>query len=550
MEYKVCILAAGMNKDVSAAKDFHVALLPIGEKSAITKIIEKFPKEIEIVIAAGYNAQLIKDFVGMAHDNRKITIVEIPDWSAPGSGPGKSLLACKDYLGCPFIFTAADTVVSDQILEPTENWVGVSQVSDSTPYCMADVENDFVINFFDKVDTPTLLKTCKNYKTILNNAFIGMAGVHDYETFWEGLELNQGLINKEYQVSNGLSELIRKGIRAIPFFNWFDIGKEAGYNFANRYFNKNPVIIKPDEFIYFENKKVIKYFSDKNIVKQRYERSKKLQGIVPEIMEVKENFYSYTYVEGKTLSEINDVSIFKQFLDFCESTIWRRQALSPEKLIEFKNLCEDFHYKKTIERINQFFRKNGIKDQEEIINGEKVPTLKEMISHIDWEKLSEGTPVTFHGDVQPENIIVCNKGFQLIDWRHNFAGITDYGDIYYDFVKLYHALIVTHEVIRGNQFNIKINKNNINYDFILKSNLIEYQKIFEEFLEEKGYDLKKVKLLTALQFLNIATLHHTPYDKFLYYLGKYNLYRELNHNNSYKLKSNENLIQVIETKNG
>ena len=63
MHYKVCILAAGKNESVSYAKDFHIALLPIGTKSTLSKIIEKFPKEVEVVIAIGYNGKLIKDFI-------------------------------------------------------------------------------------------------------------------------------------------------------------------------------------------------------------------------------------------------------------------------------------------------------------------------------------------------------------------------------------------------------------------------------------------------------------------------------------------------------
>tara|TARA_Y100000310_G_C20654152_1_gene801111 strand:+ start:661 stop:1332 length:672 start_codon:yes stop_codon:yes gene_type:complete len=223
-----------------------------------------------------------------------------------------------------------------------------------------------------------------------------MAGVYDYETFWEGLERNQDLINKELQVSNGLSEIISKGVKVIPFFNWFDTGNEAGYNFANRFFNKNEVIVKPNEYIYFENGKVIKYFSDTEIVKQRIERAKELKGIVPEITEIVDNFYAYNFVEGITLAKINDVTIFKQFLNFCEDTIWKQKTLSHEELQDFKILCNEFYQVKTIQRIEKLFRENEIKDQEEIINGEKVPTLRELISQINWEKLSEGIPVTFH----------------------------------------------------------------------------------------------------------------------------------------------------------
>ena len=112
---------------------------------------------------------------------------------------------------------------------------------------------------------------------------------------------------------------------------------------------------------------------------------------------------------------------------------------------------------------------------------------------------------------------------------------------------MHHALIITHEIIRNNQFNIKVNKSNISYDFFVKSNLLEYKDIFEKFVEEKEYDLHRLKILSALTFLNIAPLHHNPYNKLLYYLGKYNLYKELsNHNNLYKLKREE--LNISENK--
>jgi len=39
--------------------------------------------------------------------------------------------------------------------------------------------------------------------------------------------------------------------------------------------------------------------------------------------------------------------------------------------------------------------------------------------------------------------------------------------------------------------------------------------------------LKKVRVLTALIFLNIAALHHYPYSLLLYGLGKKMLHNEL-----------------------
>ncbi|MCD4771261.1 hypothetical protein K8R30_02465 [archaeon] len=535
MEYKVCILAAGKNEKVSYAKDFPATLLPIGTASAISKIIEKFPYEIEIVIAVGYKSNLVRDFLKIAHSDRKITIVDVLDYSGQGSGPGKSLLMCKDHLKCPFIFTSGDIIVSGPVPEPTKNWVGVTTVSDSTNYCMAEVENEEIVKFYDKVPMPTLLKTCKNYKTIFNNAFIGMAGVLDYEEFWKGFEKDRNLIEKKLQVSNGLSNLIGRKVEPLPFFNSFNIGTEAGYNLANRFFGKNRIIVKPDEYIYFENGSVIKYFKDQGIVRQRVERSKKLKGIVPDLVDITPNFYSYDFIEGKTHAKINDVSIFRELLDTCKNGIWSPIEIGTDKK-NFKDICKKFYKDKTYERVEMFYKKDGEVDRENIINGEKVPSLKSMLSEIDWDKLSEGIPVRFHGDFQPENILICNKGFQLIDWRHNFGGNVDYGDIYYDFAKLHHALIVTHEIIRNNQFEIKEDRGVVTYDFLLKSNLVEYKNLLEKFILDNNYDLDKLKMLSALTFLNIAPLHHSPYDRFLYYLGKHRLFKELENNNFYKLK--------------
>jgi len=538
MEFKVCILAAGKNDRLKFVEDFPVAILPIGTASSITKIIEKFPLNIEIVMAVGYKSKLIKDFIKIAHSNRKITFVDIDDYSATGSGPGKSLLLCKEHLMCPFIFTSGDTIVSGSIPEPSKNWIGVSHVSDTTNYLTADVENNYVTKLYDKVPVNTLLKICKNPSTILNNTFIGMAGVYDYKVFWESLEFNQHLIQEKLQVSNGLNGLVEKKLEVFPFFNWFLIGTESGYSLANRFFNKNPILVKPDEFIYFENGKVIKYFRDPKIIRERILRSQMLEGIVPPIVDITENFYSYNFIKGKTLPKINDVAVFKELLNSCKEAIWREKSLGSEKE-KFKEMCKKFYRDKTYERLEMFFLKSGIKDKEEIINGEKSMKVGEMLSLIDWDKLSEGIPVNFHGDFQPENILICDKGFQLIDWRHSFAGNIDYGDVYYDFAKLYHALIVTHDVIRDNQFEIKINNDVVNYDFFIKSNLAEYKDIFERFIVENGYDIDKIKILSALIFLNLAALFYTPYDNFLYYLGKYSLFKELENNNTYKLKKLE-----------
>jgi dTDP-glucose pyrophosphorylase len=532
--YKVCILAAGKGTRVSYATDFNKALLPVGKKSALTRIIEKFPKTIEIVIPIGYKGELIKEFVEIAYPDRKVTFVEVDNYDGPGSGPGLSLLYCKPYLQCPFIWTSVDTIVEDDVPPPTKNWVGVSKVSDSGRFLMADAVDGVVKTFFDKVPTDVLLEQCYNKKDILSNAFVGMAGVNDYKIFWESLEKDTTIIRDERQVSNGLNGILKanKKVYTRPFYGWFDTGTTESYLATSRHFDADQGLIKPGEFIYFEDGLVVKYYANENIVNDRIKRANLLKGVVPKILNNTPHFYAYKFVDGKMLSEVIDIEKFEFFLDFCKENLWKRLYLSEEEMKEFKRKCRTFYYDKTLQRINDFYKMTETQDEENIINGVYIPKLSELLLKVDFEKLEDGIPVLFHGDLQPENIIVVEnpnnvKDFSLLDWRQDFAGATEYGDLYYDLAKLKHALIISGEVIRANNFNIEKKGKKIRFSYHIKSNLLNFLEELEKFIKKEGYDMEKVNILTALIYLNIAPLYHYPYNLFLYYLGKYTLYKAL-----------------------
>jgi len=219
--YKVLIPAAGIGSRMAGfSKTFNKVLLPIQGKPTICHIIEKFPEDVEIVIATGYKKETIIDYLSTAYPNRKITFVDVGKFEGPGSGPGYSLLQCKDHLNCPFIQFAGDTLVRENIPEPDQNWFGVIEVKDTERFCSAKVEGGKITRLDDKV---------KGNK----HAFIGLAGVKDHETFWKALENDKTLISGEIQVSNGFRSLINPGM--IPkTFSWFDTGTPASYEHALR----------------------------------------------------------------------------------------------------------------------------------------------------------------------------------------------------------------------------------------------------------------------------------------------------------------------------
>ena len=111
---------------------------------------------------------------------------------------------------------------------------------------------------------------------------------------------------------------------------------------------------------------------------------------------------------------------------------------------------------------------------------------------------------------------------QLLDWRQCFGkNSMKYGDAYYDFAKLRHGFLVNHGIVDEGGFNVKENSmNDVFISIKQHSNLIDCDKYFKEWLIEKKFNYQKVKLLTALIYINVCGLHEYPYSKFLYLYGQ------------------------------
>lgn len=506
-------MAAGRGSRISLSQTIHKALLPVGNKAVISHIIDKHPKEVEIIIACGYKSNQIKNFVKLAYVDRKITFVDVDKWEGKGSGPGYSLLQCKPHLNTPFVFTSADTItVEETIPPPDHNWIGVASVDDTAPYLVAEVRDAKVINFHDKQP---------NLDHLRENAFIGIAGVLDHEAFWASLTATQNsLVKDELQVMNGLNGLINKNL-TIKSLTWHDTGNDETYTATRAHF-KEVVAPKKDEYLYMQDDQVIKFFADPSVASVRVTRANFLENITPQITGHTPQFYRYNKVRGTLLSETHDNTIFLKFLDFLEKNLWQPIALTPNQEKYFKLACDQFYRHKTEQRIAKMLEENNLEDQEEVINGIPSPAISTLLAQIDWNYLANGAPTKFHGDVQPENIIVTpDENFSVIDWRHDFGGLLEYGDMYYDLAKLDHALLLNAAVTRAGQFSITKQDNHIQFEFFARSHLLDYRAILHDWITRTDRDLNKVKLLTSLVFMNLAPLHESPYNLLAHYLGKH-----------------------------
>ena len=331
--FKFCILAAGKGTRNNDVDGLHKALLPLENKPVISHIIDKLDKKVEVVIAVGYKSNQIKTYLDAVYTDRKITYVDVDNFDGEGSGPGYSLLSCKDELQVPFIFTSVDTLVKEDVVFNFvgDNWLGVSEVSmeNSMDYCLVRGSK-----YLDDL-----------YYGTGNRAYVGMAGIHDYKDFWNALE-DRKILKDEYQVIHGFDGL--ENIKLIDF-TWYDTGNNKSYHETKKVFSNDVVANKSDEAIFIDREKVVKYFNDSEKAKLRVDRTKYLNGNCPETTMINDNMYVYDYVDGEMLSNISDEKLMRKFLDDCQENLFVKKEVKNKS--EFVSNCEEMYERKTKERV-------------------------------------------------------------------------------------------------------------------------------------------------------------------------------------------------------
>ena len=68
----------------------------------------------------------------------------------------------------------------------------------------------------------------------------------------------------------------------------------------------------------------------------------------------------------------------------------------------------------------------------------------------------------------------------------------------------------------NNGFNIKVEKDNIDFDYLRKSSLIECDQILDEFINNRNLSVRKVDIIMQLIFLNITKFYQHPYSHFYF----------------------------------
>jgi YrbI family 3-deoxy-D-manno-octulosonate 8-phosphate phosphatase len=530
MDYKVLITTSGLGTRLGEATKYtNKSLVKLGQKPVLSYIIEAYPPDVELVITVGYFAEHIKEFIRLAYPDRKITFVQVDLFEGPGSSLGYSMLQARNALQCPFIYHACDTIVEGRIPAPDKNWIGGYRGGNiASMYSSFDVLGDRVVEMKAK----GALKS--------DYVHIGLVGVNDYLGFWEALErqYRQDTNDASLNDCSAINLMLKRNDYFVvqEFATWFDTGNVESLNQARQNIKSEMAVLdKVDEAIFIFDDFVIKFFADADMARQRVARADILAGLTPPIKGSTNNFYSYQYVQGDLYSRVVTPTEFSKFLQWAKDNLWiKNQEVGAE---QFKAACRDFYENKTLARVNKFISRNGIADSVDVINGVTVPTFEEMFKKIDFDYLTSAEQYRIHGDFILDNIVKTDSGYSLLDWRQNFGGLLKAGDIYYDLAKLSHNLIVNHDIVGKDLFKISIKDRKVECDILRKNNLVLCQKVLEDFLVTNGFDLNKVRLLTALIWLNMSPLHQHPFDSFLFYFGKLHLWQALQSRSAASMKT-------------
>lgn len=514
----VCILTAGKGTRMGAmGKILNKALHTIDGKAIITHIISRFPQNAEFVVGVGFLGDQVRNYLQIAHGERKISFVEIDNFDGPESGPGYSLLCCRSLLDKPFYFVSCDTLWDNELdWKLDKNWFGVAHVnpSESAHYCNLKVIGTTVVELLDKTRVED-----ESYQ-----AFVGLCHIRDYQVFWAALESTE-MVAGEHQISNGIRALIAKTDAQALNIEWTDVGDSSKYKKAvSRYENYD--FSKENEALYIVNSKVIKFFADESITERRVFKSKLNPTVFPTITHQVGQFYSYDFQPGETLYQVNSREIFARLLEWLGTNLWKRHSVDQASM---RGICQTFYQTKTLERLSMYDRKYINSDVPTVVNGRNIPSTSEILSLVPWARLFEGIPCFMHGDLQFDNILFngATQSFTLLDWRQDFGGHVEFGDLYYDLAKLYGGIVLNYDFIKLNLLNYAENEHGISFDFAQRFQTKNYLLQLSEYISSNGYDLKKVKILVALIYLNMSPLHHYPFDKMLYSLGRDLLYTEL-----------------------
>lgn len=473
-------------------KNLNKSLIPLKNQPIITHIINRFSSETKFIIILGNFAEQVRTYLSIAHKDRHFIFHIVDDYLSNKSGPGYSLLSCAHLIDQPFWYIPCDTYFDETLPQLADDGIFVKKVPGdlSSEYTMFDLDHDNRIK-----DIKFKQKTLDSY-----TAFTGVMYIKNHKVFFDRII--------DTEVISG----IQIGHQAYSLDSWEDVGNKENYN---RLINHTFDFSKTNEQTYQVGSQIIKWFADNTTAEIMYTKCQYNPNVMPLGCAYDNNFFYYQKEQGSVFYDDYNIIKFNHLITWLDFRLWQN------RYVDISGNCLEFYKTKTNKRISLLLEKYPEVDKVKKVNNTTVKNWSYYYDLIDWDLLiGINHPSFIHGDLQFDNIIVGNYNkFTLIDWRPDFAGLVDAGDLYYDFAKLLGGFILNYKEIKKGNFSYKENTENVQITFPSIINHKSYNKLLEKFALDKGLNYEKIVLLVPIIYWNMSPLHAYPFDKLLWYLG-------------------------------
>jgi len=497
----VLILAAGYGRRMGPfSRMVNKALIPYDNKPLISHIMEKFDLNTKFVIACGHMGQQVKDYVSAVHTDKQIVYVDIPDYSEGNTGPATTIQHCAKHITGPFFWLSCDTLFDFDISNNLDhNWIGVHPVNSdiAQDYCWVEREGE----------TITLIKN-KQPSKLAVDAFIGLMYCVD-STYIDNLKSVNA--REAYEGFNDNLKLQAHTVRGWKDFGTYDKWVELSSGL------KEVSFPKPNEIFYHDNNKIIKFTVDSTLTDRKANRALLNSACMPSGIRRSGQFLVYDYVQGDIIYSQLTPELFDKLLTWSSKSLWKSKWFP-----NTENICRDFYFKKTQDRLNQFRIKYNDWSEPNTVNGISVKPMDEYLKMIDWDWLCSDTLWAFiHGDFQFENIIYNsdNDVFTCIDWRTDFGG-DSYGDLYYDLGKMLGGILLDYQAVKADKLEYHEHNEVATLNECSIPNADQYVDQLINFCKLSGFNWDKISLLVPIIYLNMSPLHEAPFDKYLFALAQ------------------------------
>ncbi len=213
----------------------------------------------------------------------------------------------------------------------------------------------------------------------------------------------------------------------------------------------------------------------------------------------------------------NKPYVWEEIIDACVEYLNDEVNFKPENPEYFAMQNDKLYSAKTLKRLEEYSEQSGIRlDKEWVINGSKVPSLKEIINEIEplISKQDYRFATLMHGDSCFSNILYDfkSKTIKVIDPRglDLDGNMSIYGDFRYDVGKLAHSVIGMYDYIIGGMFDYNEESiYNVSLSFEIDDDLRHIQQYF---CNQKfgGYTIDELSTYPILihLFLSMLPLHN------------------------------------------